>query len=81
MSIEELEEVLDMCSVEDLFSWKSPSFKALALDPKSLDKHVLVSLMLEEPRLIRRPFLRVGNQIVVGSHILRWVERTTGKSI
>ena len=73
MSREELKEVLQICPVEDLFSWKSPSFKALGLEPQSIDEDTLVSLMLEEPRLIRRPFLRVGNQIVIGSDISSWL--------
>ncbi len=67
LSQEEILELLGGRPVADLFSWRSPSFKALGLDPESLDNDRLIALMLEEPRLIRRPFLKVGDQLLIGS--------------
>ena len=49
-----------------LFSFKSPSFRKLGLDPKALDDRQLLELMESEPRLIRRPIVRLGNRLVVG---------------
>ena len=58
----------------DIFSWRSPSFKAMNLDPASLGGDDLVRLMLQEPRLIRRPLTRAGDELVVGTS-KGWLER------
>ena len=52
----------------DLFSFRSPSFKALGLDPDTLADDELVRLMLREPRLIRRPIVRLGNELIIGAN-------------
>ena len=57
-------------SPSDIFSWRSPSFKAMGLDPLTLSEEELVRLMLEEPRLIRRPIVRIGSGLVVGANIV-----------
>ena len=51
----------------DIFSWKSPSFKALGLDPSAITDDEMVRLMLEEPRLMRRPIVEAGSELVVGA--------------
>ena len=51
----------------DLFSWNSPSFKKLGLSREELGNDALVALMLEEPRLIRRPLVLVGSDLIVGA--------------
>ncbi len=51
----------------DIFSWRSPSFKALGLEAYSLSDHQLVRLMLQEPRLIRRPTVQIGDELIVGA--------------
>ena len=54
----------------DIFSWRSPSFKALGLrkDAASgLSDDELVRLMLQEPRLIRRPMVQIGNELIIGA--------------
>ncbi len=61
--------MLESRPVADLFSWRSPSFKALGLDPQTLDEDYLITLMLQEPRLIRRPFLKVGDHLLIGSDL------------
>ncbi len=50
----------------DVFSWNSPSFKALGRPAESLSEEELVQLMLQEPRLIRRPLVVVNGQLVIG---------------
>ena len=61
----------------EIFSWKSPSFKALGLDAGKLSDDDLVRLMLQEPRLIRRPMVRIGEELVVGSNT-KDLERSLG---
>ena len=51
----------------DIFSWKSPSFKALGLEAATLGDDDLVRLMLQEPRLIRRPLTQVGDELIIGA--------------
>ena len=49
-----------------MFAWKSPSSKPYReLRGKAGDDE-LIELMLEEPRLIRRPILTDGKNIVFG---------------
>ena len=51
----------------DYFSWNSPSFKKLGLSRDELDEGRLIQMMAEEPRLVRRPLIQVGNDLVVGT--------------
>ena len=57
------------CRPADIFSWKSPSFKALGLEAGRLGDDDLVRLMVEEPRLIRRPMVRIGEELIVGGDL------------
>ncbi len=63
--------------VSEIFSWKSPSFKALGISPADLTEDRLVELILKEPRLIRRPLVRIGNQLLVGGN-LKDLDRVIG---
>ena len=67
LSEDELRGLIGPRPVSDVFSWKSPSFKKLGLDPEKLDDERLISLMLEEPRLIRRPLVQVADELIVGA--------------
>ena len=49
------------------FSWNSPSFKKLGLNRGDLDDDQLIRLMAEEPRLIRRPLIQMGDVLIVGT--------------
>lgn len=64
----ELREVLGDRSIRDVFSFRSPSFKAMGLDPDGLTDDDLIGLMLQEPRLIRRPLVRLGGELIVGAN-------------
>jgi arsenate reductase-like glutaredoxin family protein len=46
-----------------MFNFKSPSFKKLGLERDKLTDSELIDLMLKEPRLVRRPVVRVGGQV------------------
>jgi len=50
----------------DLFSTKSPRYKAMGLEGKTLSNDEMIRLMAEEPYLVRRPTFRIGDRLVVG---------------
>ena len=51
----------------DFFSWNSPSFKKLGVSRDELDDDRLIELMVGEPRLIRRPLIQVGSDLIIGT--------------
>lgn len=63
----ELEDLLRGRPASDMFSFKSPSFKALGLKLEHLKDQDLVTLMLKEPRLIRRPVVRISGKVYFGA--------------
>ena len=46
-----------MVTMEELFSWRSPSAKRFRDRRDELSDADLIGLMLDEPRLIRRPIV------------------------
>ena len=52
--------------IEEIFSKRSPSVKALGLEGRQLDADEMMTYMLQEPRLIRRPLLIQGDRLAVG---------------
>lgn len=62
----ELRELAALASLRDLFSDRSPSVRARGLLPDELSEAAMLAEMLAEPRLIRRPLLRVGTRLVIG---------------
>ena len=65
----ELRGLLKGHTVSDIFSWRSPSFKALGREAGSLSDDELIGLMLQEPRLIRRPMVRIGDELIIGADV------------
>ena len=63
----ELRELLGDTAPADVFSWRSPSARKLGLDRETVSSDELISLMIGEPRLIRRPLIRVDGRLVVGT--------------
>jgi regulatory protein spx len=55
LSREELQELASIVTMDELFSWRSPSAKQYRENKDDLTKSDLIDLMMEEPRLIRRP--------------------------
>jgi arsenate reductase/regulatory protein spx len=51
----------------DMFNFRSPSFKKLGVDREKLADDDLIKLMLEEPRLVRRPVVRMGKDVYFGA--------------
>ena len=66
-SEEELRRLLGGRLPSDYFSWNSPSFKKLGLKRDDPDDDLLIRLMIDDPRLIRRPLIKVGQDLVVGT--------------
>ena len=64
----ELRALIGDRSPADIFSWKSPSFRKMGIDRDSLDDDRMIALMLEEPRLIRRPVTAIGDTLIVGAN-------------
>jgi len=63
----ELRDLLGDTLAADVFSWRSPSARKLGLDRDTVTDDELIRLMLEEPRLIRRPLIQVEGRLVVGT--------------
>jgi nitrogenase-associated protein len=52
--------------VRDWFNYSAPAIKHGEIDPKTLNEQQALALMLENPILIRRPLMQVGNQCRAG---------------
>jgi arsenate reductase-like glutaredoxin family protein len=50
-----------------MFNLRSPSVKSMGLEPVKLGNDRLIDLMLQEPRLVRRPVVRVGGKVYFGA--------------
>ena len=65
---QELLELASLASLSDLFAWRSPSFKKMEMSGEDLSEAQMLKLMLDEPRLLRRPVTRVGDKLIIGSN-------------
>lgn len=63
----EIDELLQGRSASEMFSFRSPRFKALGSNQKKLADEDLVDLMLKEPHLIRRPVVRIDKKVYFGA--------------
>lgn len=66
LSEQELRTLAAKRPLAEIFSHRSPSVKALGLAGRELSDEEMLRHMLEEPRLIRRPLLISGEEVVVG---------------
>ena len=62
----EIRELAAMAGTENIFARRSPSLKKLSLADKELSDDERVNLMLQEPKLVRRPLIKVGGKLMVG---------------
>ena len=51
----------------DFFSWSSPSFRKMGLKRDELSGDRLIEMMVEEPRLVRRPLVKLADELIVGT--------------
>jgi arsenate reductase len=59
----EIEELLKGKPASEMFNFRSPSFKQLGLEREKLSDKELIDLMLKEPRLVRRPVVRIDGNV------------------
>ena len=64
---DELRALIGDQQVSDFFSFNSPSFRKLGVKRDELTDERMISLIIDEPRLIRRPLIAVGSELVVGT--------------
>ena len=62
----EIRELAAMAGTENIFARRSPSLKKLSLADKELSDDEMINLMLQEPKLVRRPLMKVGGKLMVG---------------
>jgi arsenate reductase-like glutaredoxin family protein len=66
MTADELRALLGDHPVSDIFATRSPTYKKLGLADQNLDDAAKLRLMVENPTLIRRPLIAVGDELVIG---------------
>ena len=66
---EEIRELAGDRSLSELFAWRSPSLKKLGLTGEDLSEDRMLELMQQEPRLIRRPIIRMGGNLLIGGSV------------
>ena len=59
----EIEELLQGEPASEMFNFRSPSFKRLGLERDKLSDKELIDFMLKEPRLVRRPVVRIDGKV------------------
>jgi arsenate reductase len=59
----EIEDLLQGKPASEIFNFRSPSFKTLGLEKDKLSNKELIDLILKEPRLVRRPVVRMGGKV------------------
>jgi len=63
----EIEDLTQGKPTSEMFNFRSPSFKQLGLERDKLTNSNLIDLMLKEPRLVRRPVVRIGDKVYYGA--------------
>ena len=63
----ELKMILGDTPANEIFSWRSPSAKDFRSAKDQLDNDDLIDLMLNEPKLIRRPLILANGRLILGS--------------
>jgi arsenate reductase-like glutaredoxin family protein len=66
---EEIRALGSMVGFADMFAWRSPSLKQMGLVGQEITEDEMVNLMLQEPRLVRRPLIKIGDRLLVGGNI------------
>ncbi|PKB59227.1 MAG: hypothetical protein BZY83_03025 [SAR202 cluster bacterium Casp-Chloro-G2] len=63
----EIRELAAIGGTENIFARRSPSLKKIGMADTELSDDDMVKLMLQEPKLVRRPLIKVGGKLIVGS--------------
>ena len=62
----EIREMAALAGIDQIFARRSPSLKQMGLANQDLSEDEMINLMLQEPKLVRRPLIRVGAQVFAG---------------
>ena len=65
----EIREMAALAGVDQIFARRSPSLKQMGLANRDLSEDEMVNLMLQEPKLVRRPLIRVGDRVFAGGSV------------
>ena len=65
----ELRELATDVGLSQIFARRSPSLKQMGLADRELSDSEMLELMLKEPRLVRRPLVRVGSRLLIGANL------------
>ena len=68
-SEQEIRELAQDVGVPQIFARRSPSLKQMGLADQELTDEKKVELMLQEPRLVRRPLVNLGGKLLVGANL------------
>ena len=68
-SEQEIRELAQDVGVPQIFARRSPSLKQMGLADQELADEKMVELMLQEPRLVRRPLVNLGGKLLVGANL------------
>ena len=65
----ELRDLAADVGLSQIFARRNPSLKKMGLADKELSDSEMLNLMLKEPRLVRRPLVRIGNRLLIGANL------------
>ena len=65
----ELASLAGEIGAEQMFAKRSPSLKKIGLAGKDMTDDEMLALMLQEPRLVRRPIIRLRGRFLVGANL------------
>ena len=65
----EIRELAGSAGIDQIFARRSPSLKQMGKADQELSESEMVALMLQEPRLVRRPLVLLGGKLLVGANI------------
>jgi regulatory protein spx len=72
LSAAEVEDLLGSRPITDVLSTRSPAYKERGLHRGTYSDAALLRHMELEPRLLRRPILQLGDQVLIGFDPARW---------
>jgi len=64
-----MKELLQGRPSSEMFNFRSPNFKKTGLKREDLNDEQMIDLMLKEPRLVRRPVVRIAGKVHFGADI------------
>ena len=66
---QEIRDLAQEVGIPQVFARRSPSLKQMGLADQELSDDKMVELMLQEPRLVRRPLVNLGGKLLVGANL------------